>query len=300
MSFVLSTEKNKGKKFPLFKLRTKDKNKYVYYVDEKKSDSNLIDDLINEVKSDLTQDEKNILKNSIENEIEPDNVKLEKLYYQIVEKLKHKRTRFIVPTGKKIQILPDFSRIEKLYVCGVSGAGKSTFSSEWIKEYLKHYPKNEFYILSGVNEDDPLDKLDPVRIDLQNMLQDPITVEDEFQDSIVLFDDTSTLSNPIIRKMCVNLLDDIVEVGRHYNTTVINTSHMILDYRNSRKILNEATGVCIFAKAGSNVQNKKYLYNYAGLDKEQVNKILNLPSRWVYLKRTPPQMVIFEKGAYLL
>jgi hypothetical protein len=300
MSFVLSDLKQKGKSFPLAKLRTRDKLKYIYYIEEKKLDNNLINDILDESYSNLSTEQKNIIINSIKNQVEPSDSKLEKIYYSVLEKMKHNQAKYTVPSGKSLQVLPDFSRIEKLYCCGISGAGKSTFSAEFVKEYLKHYKENEFHILSTVDEDVPLDKLQPIRIDLNNMLEDPISIKDELHDSIVLFDDTATISNVLVRKACTNLLDACIEIGRHYNTTVINTSHMILDYRNSRKILNEATAVIIFCKAGSNVQNKKYLEIYAGLDKDQIKKIINLPSRCVYLKRTPPQMIIYEKGIYLL
>jgi hypothetical protein len=301
MSFILSEEKQRGNnKYPLCKLRTRDKNKYIYYVEDRKNNEDLVKDLINEYYPLVKDEEKKIVLDSVLTHTEPTDLKLEKIYYNILEKLKHRQARFIVPKGKKLQVLPDFSRIEKLYVCGVSGAGKSTFCSEWIKEYLKYYKDNEFYLLSGVEEDEPLDALQPIRVDLQNLPNDPLSLPDELKNSVVMFDDTATLSNIQLRKICVNLLDDIIETGRHYNITCLNTSHMCLDYRNSRKILNEATSVVLFCKAGSNIQNRKYMELYGGLDKDQITKILNLPSRWVYIRRTPPQMVIYEKGCYLI
>lgn len=300
MSFTLSDLKQKGKIFPLAKLRTRDKVKYIYYSDDKKIDNNIVNDILDESYPNLSSGQKENIIASVKNQTEPSDQKLEQIYYSVLDKMKHNQAKYTVPSGKTLQVLPDFSRIEKLYICGVSGAGKSTFSAEFIKQYLKHYKDNEFYILSTVDDDEPLDKLQPIRIDLNSMLEDPISIKDELHNSIVLFDDTATISNTIVRKACNNLLDSCLEIGRHYNTTCINTSHMILDYRSSRKILNEATGVVIFCKAGSNVQNKKYLEIYAGLDKDQIKKIFNLPSRWVYIKRTPPQMVIFEKGCYLL
>jgi len=300
MSFILSTEKQRGNKYPICKLRTRETNKYIYYVEDRKINEDLVRDLINEYYPLIKDEEKKIVLDSVLNQTEPTDLKLEKIYYNILEKLKHRQARYIVPKGKKIQVLPDYSRIEKLYVCGVSGAGKSTFCSEWIKEYLKHYKDNEFYLLSGVDEDKPLDALEPIRVEIPNLLTDPLSLPDELQNSVVMFDDTATLSNPQLRKVCINLLEDCIETGRHYNITTLNTSHMCLDYRNSRKILNEATGVCLFCKAGSNIQNKKYMELYGGLDKDQITKILNLPSRWVYIKRTPPQMVVYEKGCYLI
>jgi hypothetical protein len=300
MSFTLSDLKQKGKTFPLAKLKTRDKVKYIYYADDKKIDNNVINDILDESYPNLSSGQKENIINSVKTQTEPTDPKLERIYYFVLDKMKHNQAKYTVPSGKTLQVLPDFSRIEKLYICGISGAGKSTFSAEFVKQYLKHYKDNEFYILSTVDDDEPLDKLSPIRVDLNSMLEDPISIKDELHNSIVLFDDTSTISNTIVRKACTNLLDSCLEIGRHYNVTVINTSHIILDYKASRKMLNEATGVVIFCKVGSNIQNVKYLENYAGLDKFAIKKILNLPSRWVYIRRTPPQMVIFDKGCYLL
>ena len=44
-------------------------------------------------------------------------------------------------------------------VTGVSGSGKSTWSSQYIKNYLKQNKKNPFYVLSNVDEDEVIDIL---------------------------------------------------------------------------------------------------------------------------------------------
>jgi hypothetical protein len=65
-------------------------------------------------------------------------------------------------------------------------------------------------------------------------------------------------------------------------------------------MLNEATTVCFFPRAGSTYHIKTYLTKYVGLEKNQIKKILNLPSRWVALYRSYPMYVLYEKGIYLL
>jgi hypothetical protein len=75
-----------------------------------------------------------------------------------------------------------------------------------------------------------------------------------------------------------------------------------MNYSSTRRLLNEATSVVIFPKAGSNNLNVKYLKNYGGFSDESIEKILHLPSRWVAIYRTlhPAQYILHEKGCYLV
>jgi hypothetical protein len=96
-----------------------------------------------------------------------------------------------------------------------------------------------------------------------------------------LFDDIATIANPRVRKITQNVLENLLEQGRHTNTTVICCAHVITNYSQTRRLLNEATSVVIFPKAGSNALNVVYLKNYGGFSDNEIDKILHLPSRWV-------------------
>ena len=192
----------------------------------------------------------------------------------------------------------DIDYTEKLYICGVSGAGKSTYCSMFIKKYLKIYPENEFFLISNVENDYILDKLNPIRIDIKN-LEEEITTE-EIKNSIVLFDDIDTITNKNTRNYIYNLLDNLIQCGRHYNITIIFTSHIIMNYKKTRNILLENTATTLFINNGNNIQNIKYLKNYCGFINSQITKILNLNSRWITIYKTNPQYVIGEKQIYLI
>ena len=294
MSFVLKSKRTDSALAKV--IGGPDKGKYLYLENRKK----LLTDLPKKYTDTLTDVEKKKIQDALTEGLEPAEIELEELYYETLEEFNKMKTRgFVLRGGGKLQPLPDPKRVEKLYVCGISGSGKSTYSSKWIKEYLKTNKENEFYIFSTVDEDEPLDKLNPIRVDLDGLMDNPVSLE-ELRDSVCLFDDCATISDPRLRKYVIDLMSHLLEVGRHYNITVVNTAHVILDYKNSRKILNEATSVTIYPHVGSNVLNKKYLEHYAGFDSKQIAKILNLPSRWVSLYRTFPNFVIYEKGAYLV
>jgi GTPase SAR1 family protein len=294
MSFVLKAKRTDSALAKV--VGGSDKGKYLYLENKKK----LLSDLPKKYTDTLSDVEKQKIQDALTDGLEPAEIELEELYYNTLEEFNKMKTRgFVLRGGGKFQLLPNTKRVEKLYVCGISGSGKSTYSSKWIKEYLKTNKDNEMFIFSTVDEDEPLDKLNPIRVDLDGLMDNPVSLE-ELRDSVCLFDDCATISDPRLRKYVIDLMSHLLEVGRHYNITVVNTAHVILDYKNSRKILNEATSVTIYPHVGSNVLNKKYLEHYAGFDSKQIAKILNLPSRWVSLYRTFPNFVIYEKGAYLV
>lgn len=192
-------------------------------------------------------------------------------------------------------------QVEKLYVSAPSGAGKSFFTAQWVKQYLKKYKNNEFYLFSSINEDEALDKNEPVRIDItEDILNDPIQPE-ELANSVVVFDDVDTIRNPLIKMYIARFRDFLLEQGRHSNIDMVITSHVFMDNHNTKRILNEATAICFFPRGGSGKYHiKRFLKVYAGLEDDQIKKIFKLKSRWVCFYRTFPNYIIHEKGAYII
>lgn len=189
---------------------------------------------------------------------------------------------------------------EKLYICGPSGSGKSTFTGKWIKYYLKMFKEHEFYLFSRVCDDQALDNQDPIRIPLdEEFIMEPYSCED-LGDSVCVFDDCGSITNKHLNLTVQALQDDILETGRHNDITCVVTSHNIMNWKQTRKILNESTSVVLFPKAGSKHGIKQFLTKYMGMDKKEQEKLLKLPSRWVYIHKRYPNYIIYEKGAYMI
>ena len=84
-------------------------------------------------------------------------------------------------------------------------------------------------------------------------------------------------------------------VGRHYNISIIFTSHIICNGLETKGILNEAHSITIFPNNMGNRSLKYVLDSYLGLDKRQIEKIKNFDSRWMTIIRTYPQSLLTEK-----
>lgn len=279
----------------------KDDGKFVYLsTDSRIYDPKDLTDEFYEKYPELTREEALKLREALISQDPPDDKVLLQVYLDAIKNIQDATKAEIRIKGGKLIPLPNRDVVEKIYVSAPSGAGKSTWCGNWIKEYKRMWRDNEFFVFSTIQEDKALDKYDPERVPLDlGLIQDPIDPE-ELADSVVVFDDVDALQNVQIRKYVCGLRDWLLECGRHYKTRMLCTSHLIMNYASTRRLLNEATAVVIFPKGGSSYHMKQYLQKYAGLEKRQIKRILKLPSRWVRLERTYPMYVMYEKGAYLL
>tara|TARA_R110002096_G_scaffold376374_1_gene570068 strand:- start:77 stop:910 length:834 start_codon:yes stop_codon:yes gene_type:complete len=202
----------------------------------------------------------------------------------------HDDTKYFFPLPQK--------HSERIYISAPSGAGKSTFIGKYLGELRKvKGKKRPIFIFSRVENDEPLDVYKPIRIPLDRKIfdEEPLKPED-FRDCILVFDDIDTLIDKPLLKYLQHFRDDLLECGRHYGITTISTTHQILNFAETRKLLNEATAIIIFPKATGNYQLRSFLERYMGFDKEQIEHIKTLPSRWLYLSKEYPLYMIYEKG----
>jgi hypothetical protein len=186
-----------------------------------------------------------------------------------------------------------------IYISGQSGSGKSYWVAEWCKRYKQLYPKNNIYLLSSLEEDSSIDRIkDLYRIKLPEFMEDNWIVED-LKDSCIILDDTDAIIDKNIKKKIDILLNSILQVGRHHNTTCLFTSHLATCGKETKMILAECHSVVLFPKNMGNRSLKYILESYFGLDNKEIKKLKNLEGRWVQINRTYPKSILSEKYACL-
>jgi len=198
-------------------------------------------------------------------------------------------------------------QIERNYISGMSGSGKSTYLANWLSQYLKQPGNSDktIYIISSVDYDPVIDdrfEKNIFRIPIDDdLVQNPLQ-EDEFDEGVIVFDDTSKIKNIKQRNAIFNLLESLCETARHYKLQLLITSHMISNYSRTRTILNESTSVTLFPKhAGGLHYVKDFLSKRCGLNKEQVKHFINMGkvSRWVTIYKNP-MYLISSKECYMI
>jgi len=208
-------------------------------------------------------------------------------------------TQLELPNGVFQQIPDPETERQILYITGASGSGKSTYTASYIKQYKKMFPKNEVYCFSALQDDESLDVVNPKRIIVdETIYTSPIEVS-EFANSCVVLDDIDVISDKKIREGVYSIMNQILEVGRHFKITCIITNHLATAGKDTRRVLNECHSVTYFPFSGSNVGTKRLLEDYLGLDKHTIGRIKKCKSRWATIFKNYPNVVMCDKEIWL-
>jgi len=205
-----------------------------------------------------------------------------------------------ISNDSKFQQLPNNkTEREILYITGCSGSGKSTYTRMYLEQYKKKFKSNPIYMFSSLKEDESLDSVKPQRFKIDESLYlNPLQAE-ELKDSVVIFDDIDVISNRKIKEAVYNILNQVLEIGRHYRTSCIVTNHLPTNGNWTRRILNESSSYIYFpASAGGKV--KYLLTEYLDIDKKQIKYFKNCHTRWVCIGKNFPQYYITEHEIGLL
>jgi energy-coupling factor transporter ATP-binding protein EcfA2 len=197
---------------------------------------------------------------------------------------------------------------EILYICGPSGSGKSHYTKSYALQFKKALPTYPIFVFSNLKSDETLDKVPGIKriaID-ERLISEPLQVAD-FQNSLVIFDDIDVISPKKIGKTKTSLrdavyqiLDEILETGRHHNVYCVVTNHAATDGHRTRSVLSECHSITYFPHSGSKVQIERLLTAYAGLGKEDIERFKKSGSRWATIFKNYPQIAMTERNIYLL
>ena len=207
-----------------------------------------------------------------------------------------------IPNDAKLQHIPDTTKErerEIIYMTGPSGSGKSTYTRKYLEQWKKKNKDKVIYMFSSLPEDESLDDVKPQRIRLDaSLYEDPIPIE-EFEGSVIIFDDIDVISDKKIRDEVYKILNKVLEIGRHLKITCLVTNHLPTNGKDTRRILNEAHSVVYFPHSASG-RIKYLLIDYLGLEKKMVQHSRRQNSRWCCIFKNYPQIYMLEHEIGLL
>ncbi len=188
------------------------------------------------------------------------------------------------------------------YIAGKSGSGKSSYAATYLTNYRKMFPKRDIIVISRKPEDPVLDKLKPSRLVVdESIIEDPIDITQDIDGPCcILFDDANTYPNKKIQDAVIKLMMDVMEIGRSYDVEVVITSHLVNPNQKNlgRTIFNECHYITIFPSMGGLKGLRYMLENYLEFDKQLIDKIFKLKSRWVTIHTNAPGYILHEHGAF--
>ena len=213
---------------------------------------------------------------------------------------RHGGSSFVCKPDEVLQLIPN-NKTERqcIYICGQSGSGKSYFTTNYVKQYKKLFPKNDVFVISSIDEDKSIDSLNPKRINVlhEDFLYDEFTSKD-FKDSLVIFDDIDVFPTKIKKKV-MTIVNNILVIGRHSNCSICFTTHNPTNGAETKLLLSEAHVITVFPRTTGNRALKYLLDSYLGLDKKQIDKLKKMNSRAISILRGYPMVILGEKEAFL-
>lgn len=216
------------------------------------------------------------------------------------------------------------NQIFSAYIVGQSGSGKTTFASQLIDDLMNKDKsiKNIFYITAqdaGILDDsmkalyrrinkvkkrdkktgkiEEIEEPQLIRLDIYN----PKLYEMEmstFQNSVFLMDDIDHPDRKV-EKSLDTFVKQILTMGRKLNISVCFLKHVALDRSKSKTQLMESQNICVFAHHNYR-DSAQVMEKYLGYDKDKIQEITRLPSRFVYMRKTIPNMYITKTQMELM
>lgn len=214
----------------------------------------------------------------------------------------HEKREIYLDKRLRIEPLPVVSHEKqntRLFVVGPSGSGKSTFVRQFFKNYRKINPDKKIYYISRLSDDPAFASIPMTKINCNSA--DILKYKPpDFKDSIVLMDDFECLHDKEHLTHTYHIRNTLLETGRHQNSDIIIVSHTMLNSAVSKLVHLESNLVCVFPKSNFSPIHA-WLRRYLGVtDKQVIEKIRTLPSRWVMFRRQYPTAVMYERGVFLL
>jgi len=207
--------------------------------------------------------------------------------------------------GSSMIPVPNIDSRDIIYIAGSSGSGKSTMASKYLETFQHIFPNSTIFVFSRKDSGtDPAFRklrLQYIPINDELVANSVDITKDCEEGSCFLFDDIATIMDDQQKKTVYKIMCDIMEVGRAKRIYCIITNHLINpnDKKIGRIIFNEMHDLVIFPKSGNFRAMTYCLDKYFGYDKQTINKILKLPSRWVLINKQYPNYVLYDKGAFI-
>jgi hypothetical protein len=237
--------------------------------------------------------------------IPPIDDDLSRLYFFIVDEINSGRIKKQIISDNVLQVLPsDDQNMRCVRIMGQSGSGKSYWCAGYARQYHQMFPERDIYYFSFIVDEDPAYEGIPIsKIPLNRQLIESEPEPDirQFEKSLVIFDDAENCNDKVLIRYIDSLRDRMHTMGRKLKINVLECQHLTTNFKASRISLLESSCYVIFPN-GSSRRNLKYLLeNYTNLPEEKVKHILGIRgSRWVYIKKSVPPMVISEHSCELV
>lgn len=234
----------------------------------------------------------------------PSNKYTKKVYRDAVMLLKRMESK--VYKGENVMVTPRGieNQVDRIYISGSSGAGKSTWIGKYIGKYLETYPNNRVILFSRKSNDPVLDpvfgeRLERIPIDRKFLTDvDRVVTHrgylESFRNSLIVFDDIEDIDDNDLKRAVRGLVNDAMKLGRQFGVSTILVSHKGLGGQETKIALVECTHVVVFPRLNLG-EASRMIEKYCYYTKEQMKEIFggeNRMKRWLCVIK--PDIIVTE------
>lgn len=192
----------------------------------------------------------------------------------------------------------------RVYVCGPSRSGKSTFIRNFIIHFKEKYPKSKVLLFSSKKEDPMLDDLNIERVNISDdMLVNQMTLEEiaaMSRPSLCVFDDIQDFQSKKINFEIARLRNEVMRNGGSYNIYSLYVWHEPADYYNTKYQISEANRIVIFPRRAGEGAYDYLMTKYLKLNKNIQNMLTRMKSRFCVINKDYPRYVMTDKYIILI
>lgn len=218
---------------------------------------------------------------------------------QLLKLVKEEENKKFKASEKLIPVLRK-NWFDVVYINGGSGAGKTKYLVKMVNAYLQTLSKKEkpnVYLISKKSKDEMIDKgiKGIVRIDVDTFIDNPVSIDEVEEKSIVILDDFEGYeNNKKLFSQIIGFLNDLMTMGRTKLFKIFIISHLPSFGRNSTLTFIEAS-IFVFFPTRTSMSSLQYiLQNKVGYPQSEIKKFEGM-KRVVVFKH--PKMYI--SGKYL-
>ena len=250
-----------------------------------------------------------VLQDAYKKGIPPEHLNLEvdgaeDAYREMLGEVEEKgSTKIKLPPGStfSLNFNPDPTKRSIFYIAGASGSGKSYIAKHLSEQYQKLFKGRPVYLVSKLKEDETLDGMTekPQRLNIDKLVETPLTDLEPLRESLIIFDDFDTLTGKDA-KAVQQLIDDICIMGRHTITSILILSHHLSNFKKTRLCLTEATHFVVYPQSTGAHALNYFMKTYVGMGPEEVKTLKSSGSRWVCIHKNFPIYYITETEAAMI
>lgn len=201
---------------------------------------------------------------------------------------------------------PRDRQVDRIYITGETGCGKSTYICNYCIAYHKQYPKARIFLFSGKTEDPVLDDLGYV----ERLAVDPAAgtghefynvdwFAEQSSPSLVIFDDVQDSPIKGAVKEWAKIRDEIMRNGRSKGIFSVFVNHNPCDYHATRNQIFEANKIVTFPRqCGKGAYDRLYV-DKLKLNQEIMAYIKSNKSGYVVINKTLPRTIVSDRYVLL-